>query len=82
MSRIAEVLQEIVHLEDTFVGYIATTIEGEEVWDLPPEALGVPDRRRYVRDILFDADHGDHARETDRAEVVQRDGVFEKHGLD
>jgi hypothetical protein len=42
----------------------------------------VPDRRRDVRDVLFEADHGENAGEPDRAQVVEADCVFEEGSLD
>jgi hypothetical protein len=45
------------------------------------EAHGVPNRRREVRDVFFEADHREHPAKPHGAEIVEGDGVLEEGGL-
>jgi hypothetical protein len=71
----------LVGLLAAAVGDVLAGLEDEEVWDLAPEALGVPDGGPEVGDVVLGADHGEHAGEADDAEVVEGDGVLEEGGL-
>src|ERR687889_2700812 len=78
---VSEVLEKGIHLADTSGGQVLAALQDEEVGDLLPQALRVPDRRRYIRHVVFRAYHGQHAGDAYGAQVVEADRVFEENGL-
>src|SRR5215203_346276 len=78
---VPQVFEKIFHLADTPGGQILAALQDEEVGDLLPQALRVPDRRRYIGYVVFRTDHGQHAGDAYGAEVVEADRVLEKDGL-
>src|ERR687889_1640399 len=78
---VPQVFEKIFHLADTPGGQNLAALQDEEVGDLLPQALRVPDRRGYIRHVVFRAYHGQHAGDADGAQVVEADRVFEEDGL-
>src|SRR5215208_1443839 len=78
---VPQVFEKIFHLADTPGGQILAALQDEEVGDLLPQALRVPDRRRYIGHVVFRAYHGQHAGDAYGAKVVEADRVLEEDGL-
>src|ERR687889_504122 len=78
---VPQVFEKIFHLADTPGGQILAALQDEEVGDLLPQALRVPDRRRYIRHVVLGAYHGKHAGDAYGAKVVEADRVFEENSL-
>src|SRR5215212_10458875 len=78
---VPQIFDKSLHLADTLAGQVLAALQDEEVWDLLPQALRVPDRRRYIWYVVFRADHGQHAGDAYGAQVVEADRVLEEDGL-
>src|SRR5215204_1074157 len=81
LCGVSQVFQESFHLLDAAAGQVLAALQHEEVGDLLPKALSVPDSRRYIRHIVFRDDHGQHAGDTYGTEVVEADRVLEQDRL-
>src|SRR5215210_3644552 len=78
---VPQVCEEIFHLADTPAGQVLAAVQNEEVGDLLPQALRIPDGGRDIRDVVLRADHGQHPGDAYGAEVVEANSVLEENGL-
>src|SRR5829696_8326928 len=78
---VPQVCEEIFHLADTPAGQVLAAMQDEEVWDLLPQALRVPDGGRDIREVVLRADHGKHPGDAYGAQVVEANSVLEEDGL-
>jgi hypothetical protein len=81
LRGVPQVFEEVLHLADALASQVLAALQDEEVRDLLPQALRVPDGGPYVGHVVFGADHGKHARDAHGAEVVEADRVLQKYGL-
>src|SRR5215212_2950374 len=78
---VPEVFEIVFHLADASAGEVFAALEDEEVRDLLPQTLRVPDGRPDVRHVVFGADHGKHPGYTDGTEIIEADSIFQEDGL-